>query len=175
MWKNAGRAPSLRVFTLAFALQLRKKYGKTTVRVRETSARLIKTSVRVQYTYYKDTHTLQNRHKHTHYSTIWCILYFQPTTKLCSTSNKMVKRVHNRQGKEIQFLPYGKSIGSWICLTHKTYTCHTVQNTYSASMAVSDSQSIFCFNLSCLSYSALFRFLSRMRCTSMGVWGSMIY
>jgi hypothetical protein len=37
----------LRVFTLAFALQLRKKHGKTTVRVRETSVRLIKTSVRV--------------------------------------------------------------------------------------------------------------------------------
>jgi hypothetical protein len=35
------------VFTLAFALQLRKKHGKTTVRVRETSVRLIKTSVRV--------------------------------------------------------------------------------------------------------------------------------
>jgi hypothetical protein len=73
MWKSAGRAPSLRVFTLAFALQLRKKHGKTTVRVRETSVRLrktsvrlIKTSVRVQYTYYQDTHTLQNRHKHTH-------------------------------------------------------------------------------------------------------------
>jgi hypothetical protein len=61
MWKSAGRAPSLRVFTLAFALQLRKKYGKTTVRVRETSVRLIKTSVRVQYTYYQETHTLQNR------------------------------------------------------------------------------------------------------------------
>jgi hypothetical protein len=42
--------------------------------------------------------------------------------------------------KKIQFLPYGRSIGSWICLTYKTYTCHTVQNTYSASMAFSDSQ-----------------------------------
>jgi hypothetical protein len=31
--------------------------------------------------------------------------------------------------KKIQFLPYGRSIRSWICLTHKTYTCHTVQNT----------------------------------------------
>jgi hypothetical protein len=46
MWKSAGRAPSLRVFTLAFALQLREKHGKTSVRVRETSVRLIKTSVR---------------------------------------------------------------------------------------------------------------------------------
>jgi hypothetical protein len=66
---SAGRAPSLRVFTLAFALQLRKKHGKTSVRVRETSVRLIKSSVRIQYTYYKNTHTLQNRHKHTHYKT----------------------------------------------------------------------------------------------------------
>jgi hypothetical protein len=81
----------------------------------------------------------------------------------------------NARVKKIQFLPYGTSIRSWICLTHKTYTCHTVQNTYSASMAVSDSQSILRFNLRCLSYSALFRFLSRMRCTSMGVWGSMTY
>jgi hypothetical protein len=31
-------------------------------------------------------------------------------------------------GIKLQFLPYGISIGSWICLTHKTYTCHTVQN-----------------------------------------------
>jgi hypothetical protein len=30
--------------------------------------------------------------------------------------------------KKLHFLPYGRSIGSWICLTHKTYTCHTVQN-----------------------------------------------
>jgi len=28
-----------------------------------------KTSVRVQYTYYENTHTLQNPHKHTHYKT----------------------------------------------------------------------------------------------------------
>jgi hypothetical protein len=34
-------------FTLAFALQLRKKHGKTSVRVRKTSVRLRKTSVRV--------------------------------------------------------------------------------------------------------------------------------
>jgi hypothetical protein len=31
--------------------------------------------------------------------------------------------------KMLQFLPYGRNIGSWICLTHKTYTCYTVQNT----------------------------------------------
>jgi len=44
---------------MAFALQLRKKHGKTSVRLR-------KTSVRVQYTYYQNTHTLQNPQKHTH-------------------------------------------------------------------------------------------------------------
>jgi hypothetical protein len=49
-------------FTLAFALQLRKKHGKTSVRLR-------KTTVRVQYTYYQNTRTLQNPHKHTHYKT----------------------------------------------------------------------------------------------------------
>jgi hypothetical protein len=32
---NAGRAPTLRVIALAFALQLRKKHGKTSVRVVE--------------------------------------------------------------------------------------------------------------------------------------------
>ena len=53
-------------FTLAFALQLRKKHGKTSVRARKTSAGLGKTSVRVQYTYFQNTHTLQNPHRHTH-------------------------------------------------------------------------------------------------------------
>jgi hypothetical protein len=45
--------------TLAFALQLRKKHGKTSVRLR-------KASVRVQYTYCRNTHTLQNQHKNNH-------------------------------------------------------------------------------------------------------------
>ena len=46
MWKSAGSAPSLRVLTLAFALQLRRKHGITSVRVRKTSVRLRKPSVR---------------------------------------------------------------------------------------------------------------------------------
>jgi hypothetical protein len=56
-------------FTLAFALRLRKKHGKTSVRMRKTSLRLKKTSVRVRYTYYQNnpppphTHTLQNNIK----------------------------------------------------------------------------------------------------------------
>jgi len=38
-------------FTLAFALQLRKKHGKSSVRVRKTSVRVRKTSVRVPGTF----------------------------------------------------------------------------------------------------------------------------
>jgi predicted secreted Zn-dependent protease len=56
--EECGPCPVFASFTLAFALQLRKKNGKTSVR-------LIKTSVGVQYTYYQNTHTLQNPHKHT--------------------------------------------------------------------------------------------------------------
>jgi hypothetical protein len=40
-----GPCPFFASFTLAFALQLRKKHGKTLVRVRKTSVRLRKTSV----------------------------------------------------------------------------------------------------------------------------------
>jgi len=72
MWKSAeecGPCPVFESFTLAFALQLRKKHGKPSVRVRETSVRLKKPSIRVQYTYYQNTHTLQNPHKHKHYKT----------------------------------------------------------------------------------------------------------
>jgi hypothetical protein len=73
---ECGPCPVFASFTLAFALQLRKKQGKTSVRVRKSSVRLRKTSVRlrktsvtVQYAYYEklphitnpsQTHTLQN-------------------------------------------------------------------------------------------------------------------
>jgi hypothetical protein len=60
--------------------------------------------------------------------------------------------IHQILEKKLQFLPYGRSIGSWICLTHKTYTCHTVQN-------ITDTLNI----------------VRLLRCTLMGVWGSMIY
>ena len=80
--EECGPCPIFVIFTLAFALQLRKKHGRTSVRVRETSVRLRKTSVRlrktsvkVQYTYYqkhphitKPTHT--RTHAYTHYKTI---------------------------------------------------------------------------------------------------------
>jgi len=37
MWKSADLCHVFASFTLAFALQLRKKHGKTSVRVRKTS------------------------------------------------------------------------------------------------------------------------------------------
>jgi len=42
--EECGPCPVFASFTLAFALQLRKKRGKTSVRVRKTSVRLRKTS-----------------------------------------------------------------------------------------------------------------------------------
>jgi tRNA pseudouridine-54 N-methylase len=51
--EKCGPCPVFASLNLAFALQLRKKHGKPSVRLR-------KTSVKVQYTYYQNTHTLQN-------------------------------------------------------------------------------------------------------------------
>jgi len=58
--EECGQCPVFASFTLAFALQLRKKHGKTSfrvrktsVRVRKTSVRVRKTSARVQYKYYQ--------------------------------------------------------------------------------------------------------------------------
>jgi hypothetical protein len=60
--------------------------------------------------------------------------------------------LNKNKNQKRQFLPYGRSIGSWTCLTRKTYTCHTVQN-------ITDTHNI----------------VTLLRCTSMGIWGSMIY
>jgi len=46
--EECGPCPVIASFTLAFALQLRKKHGKPSVKVRKTSVRLRKTSVRVE-------------------------------------------------------------------------------------------------------------------------------
>jgi hypothetical protein len=67
-WEECGPCPVFARFTLAFALQLRKKHGKASVRVRKTSVRLRKLQSTV-YILPKHTHTLQNPHKHTHYKT----------------------------------------------------------------------------------------------------------
>jgi len=45
--EECGPCPVFASFTLAFALQLRKKHGKTSVRVRKTAVRLRRTSIRV--------------------------------------------------------------------------------------------------------------------------------
>ena len=46
--EECGPCPVFASFTPAFALQLRKKQGKTSVRIRKTSVRLRRTSVRVR-------------------------------------------------------------------------------------------------------------------------------
>jgi hypothetical protein len=69
--EECGPCPVFASFTLAFALQLRKKHGKTSVRVRKTSLRLRKISVRVQYTYYqKHPHITKPSQTHTHTHTL---------------------------------------------------------------------------------------------------------
>ena len=94
--EECGPCPVFASFSLAFALQLRKKHGKTSVRVRKTSVRLRKTSVTVQYTYYQkhphitkpsQTHTLQNSHTHTHTHIIK--QYKPPQYKLKQTQCKI--------------------------------------------------------------------------------------
>jgi hypothetical protein len=76
--EECGPCPVFASFTLTLALQLRKKHGKTSVRVRKTSVRLRKSSVKVQYAYYQkhphitkpsQTHTLQNPLIHPHAQT----------------------------------------------------------------------------------------------------------
>jgi hypothetical protein len=64
--EECGPRPVFESFTLASALQLRKKHGKTSFRVRRTSFRVRETSVRMQCTYYQNIHILQNLHTHTH-------------------------------------------------------------------------------------------------------------
>jgi hypothetical protein len=72
--EECGPCPVFASFTLAFALQMRKNHGKTSVRVRKTCQ--VKKNLS-QYTVYilqkhphitkpKQTHTLQPPHTHTH-------------------------------------------------------------------------------------------------------------
>jgi len=64
--EECGPCPVFTSFTLAFALQLKKKHWQTSVRVRKISVRLRKSSVRVQCTYYQNTHTNTHITKLTH-------------------------------------------------------------------------------------------------------------
>ena len=83
--EECGPRPDFVSFTLAFALKLRKKHGKTSVRVRKTTVRVRKTTVRVRktsvrvrktcqgtvYTYIlpKHPHITKPTHIHTHTQT----------------------------------------------------------------------------------------------------------
>ena len=82
--EESGPCPVFASFTLAFGLQLRKKHGKTSVRLR-------KTSVRVQYTYYQNTRRLQNPHKHTHTHTHTHITKQYKTPQYKLKQNEMYK------------------------------------------------------------------------------------
>jgi hypothetical protein len=57
---------------------------------RKTSVRLRETSVRVQYTYYQNTHTLQNphtlTHTHTHTHTLFFLLWHCDPTRVMASS-----------------------------------------------------------------------------------------
>jgi hypothetical protein len=79
-------------------------------------------------------------------------LYCDRRSKKCHHCRIHIMSCANFRKKKRKFLSYGRSIGSWIGPTHKTYTCHTVQN-------ITDTHNI----------------VTLLRCTSMGVWGSMIY
>ena len=78
MWKSAGRAPSLRVFTLAFALQLRKArknlsqvkkdLSQSTVYILPKTPTHYKTLTNTHIT--KPTHTHTHTRAYTHYKTI---------------------------------------------------------------------------------------------------------
>jgi len=69
---------------------MRKKHGKTSVRVRKTSVRLSKTLVRVQCTYYQNTHTHNTKptYTHTHIHILQNNIK-QPQYKLKQTQCKM--------------------------------------------------------------------------------------
>ena len=67
--EDCGTCPIFASFILAFTLQLKKKHGKTSVRVRKTSEYSIHiTRTPTHYKTYTHTHTytLQNPHIHTH-------------------------------------------------------------------------------------------------------------
>ena len=58
--------PRLCEFYPGICLTTEGKAGKNLSQCKETSVRVRKTSVKVQYAYYQNTHTLQNLHTHTH-------------------------------------------------------------------------------------------------------------
>ena len=88
---GCGPCPVFASFTLAFALQLRKKHGKTSVRVRKTSVTLRKTSVTVQRP--------QSQYKNLSHSTVY-ILPKRPTHYKALTSTQIRKPTHTHTTKQ---------------------------------------------------------------------------
>jgi hypothetical protein len=79
--EECGLCPVFASFTLAFALELRKKHGKTSVRLRKTSEYSIHitktpthyktlTNTRITKPTHTHTHAHTHTHTHTHYKTI---------------------------------------------------------------------------------------------------------
>ena len=100
--EECGSCPVFASFTLAFALQLRKKHGKTSVRVRNPSVKLRRTSVRVHYTFTKTTthyKTLTNTHitKPTHLHTHTHTHTHTDTTKQYENTTVQIKTKCNRK------------------------------------------------------------------------------
>jgi hypothetical protein len=93
--EECGSCPVFASFTLAFALQMRKKHEKTSVRVG-------KTSVTVQYTYYqKHTHTLQSPHKtHTLQNPLIHTHAHKHTTKQYKTTSIQIKTKCKKEKQE---------------------------------------------------------------------------
>jgi hypothetical protein len=88
--EKCGPCPVFASFTLVFALQLRKKYGRTSVRLRKTSEYKTLSQSRV-YILPKHphiakpsrAHTLQNPHIHTRARTHACTHYKTNTSRSC--------------------------------------------------------------------------------------------
>jgi hypothetical protein len=93
--EECGPCPVFASFTLAFALQLREKHGKT--------------SVSVHYTYYQNTHTLKNPHKHTHYKTHTNTHITKPTHTHTDTLQNNIKLPQYKL-KQTQYKMYPNEI-----------------------------------------------------------------
>jgi hypothetical protein len=96
MWKSVGRGPSLRVLPCGICLTTQEKTWKNLNQGKKTLSQVMKTSVKVQYTYYQNTHTLQNPHKHTHYKT--------------HTNTHIKKPTHNTHTHRISPLYFSSSL-----------------------------------------------------------------
>jgi len=72
--EERGPCPVFASFTLEFVLQLRKKHGKTSVRLRKTSVKLRKTSVRLHYTYVQALLVSAFNHLNAKLNPICCLL-----------------------------------------------------------------------------------------------------